>query len=165
MLTAFEAGIEWADNTIAPMNMVNFPIQDRDFGNLNEIGLLLFDRSIDWLLGNISTGPECDFDASGACDVVDMDALLNNLGSDDLLYDLDLDGVITLGDRDVWLSIAGQENIGVDYVTGDANLNGQVNSSDLNDLGIAWQSTDNPGWGNGDFNGDDIVNAPDLNET
>ena len=164
VLTVFEAGTEWADNTIAPMDMVNFPIQDHDFGNLNEIGLLLFNRSIDWLLGNTGgTGPVCDFDANMVCDVVDMDLLLDNLGSDDLTYDVNNDGSVTLGDRDEWLTLAGQEN-GADYVTGDTDFNGQVNSGDLNNLGLAWQSTDNPGWGNGDFNGDDIVNAPDLNE-
>ncbi len=107
----------------------------------------------------------CDFDGNAACDVADLDALLNNLGSDNPLYDLEPDGIITLGDRNVWLSQAGQENIGTDYVTGDTDLNGQVNAGDLNDLGLAWQSTNDPGWGNGDFNGDDIVNAPDLNET
>ena len=67
VLTAFEAGTEWADNTIAPMNMVNFPIQDHDFGNLNELGLLLFDNSIAWLL-EVSGNPVphiWDVDASG----------------------------------------------------------------------------------------------------
>jgi hypothetical protein len=147
------------------MDMVNFPIQDFDFGNLNEIGLLLFNRSVDWLLGNTSTGPVCDFDNNAVCDVADLDALLDNLGSDDPLYDLEPDGIITLGDRNVWLSTAGQENIGADYVTGDTDLNGQVNAGDLNDLGLAWQSTANPGWGNGDFDGNDVVNAGDLNET
>ena len=69
-----------------------------------------------------------------------MDDLLNNLGSDNPLYDLEPDGIITLGDRDVWLSVAGEENIGVDYVPGDTGLDGIVNSSDLNDLAVAWQS-------------------------
>ena len=108
-------------------------------------------------------GPDCDFDGNATCGVDDVDALLNNVGSDDPLYDLDLDGTVTLGDRDVWLSTAGQQNIGVDYVTGDTDLNGQVNSGDLNGLGRAWQSMDNPGWGNGDFDGNDFVNAGDLN--
>lgn len=165
VLSAMDVGAERADNTISPHRIVNFPIQDAHFGLLNPIGLYLFDNSIDWLLGNISTGPVCDFDGNAACDVADLDALLDNLGSDDPLYDLEPDGLITLGDRDVWLSTAGQENIGVDYVTGDTDLNGEVNAGDLNDLGLAWQSTANPGWGNGDFNGDDIVNAGDLNET
>ena len=35
--------------------------------------------------------PDCDFDASGACDIADLDDLLNNLGSDDPLYDLEHD--------------------------------------------------------------------------
>ncbi len=116
------------------------------------------------LYQDVPPRPACDFDASGACDVADLDDLLNNLGSDDPLYDLEPDGIITLGDRDVWLSVAGEENIGVDYVPGDTGLNGIVNSSDLNDLALAWQSTDDPGWGNGDFNGDDVVSSSDLND-
>ncbi len=165
VLSAMDVGAERADNSVSPHRIVNFPIQDAHFGFLNEIGRYLFENSINWLLGNISTGPVCDFDGNALCDVADLDALLDNLGSDDPLYDLEPDGLITLGDRNVWLSTAGQENLGVDYVTGDTDLNGQVNAGDLNDLGLAWQSTANPGWGNGDFDGNDVVNAGDLNET
>ena len=171
VLTVFEAGTEWAaqegqPNPIAPMNMVNFPIQDHDFGNLNELGLLLFDRSIDWLLGNTGgTDPACDFNADDVCDVVDIDELLNNLGGENLMtFDLDNSGVIDLDDRDEWLSIASSiSDPPRSYVTGDTDLDGDVDAGDLNNLGGAWQSTDNPGWGDGDFDGNDIVNAGDLN--
>ena len=61
------------------------------------------------------------------------------------------------------LSKQGIENIGVPYVLGDAELDGDVDAADLNLLGISWQSTGNLLWDNGNFNGDDIVNAADLN--
>jgi hypothetical protein len=46
---------------------------------------------------------------------------------------------------------------------GDANLDGKVNATDLNQVGINWQSAAGVGWANGDFSGDDQVNAADLN--
>ena len=47
---------------------------------------------------------------------------------------------------------------------GDANLDGVVDSADLNRLALHWGHTDNVGWFEGDFNGDGLVNATDLNQ-
>ena len=116
-------------------------------------------------LENITSFVTCDFDNDDVCDVSDLDELLNNLGGPNPTFDLDSsDPNINLGDRDAWLSLAGDENIGRPYVTGDTDLDGDVDAGDLNNLGVAWLSMDNPGWGNGDFNGDDMVNAGDLND-
>jgi hypothetical protein len=110
-------------------------------------------------------GSLCDFDSSGACDVDDLDELLDAIGGNNPVYNLDpTDAVINSGDRDAWLSIAGTENLGTSYVLGDTDLDGDVDSGDLNNLGSSWRSTDNPGWMNGDFNGDDVVNPSDLND-
>jgi hypothetical protein len=46
---------------------------------------------------------------------------------------------------------------------GDANLDRQVNSTDLNALALNWRRTNADSWSQGDFNGDSIVNAADLN--
>jgi hypothetical protein len=46
---------------------------------------------------------------------------------------------------------------------GDATLDGRVNATDLNQLGIHWQLASRAGWQDGDFNGDGNVNAADLN--
>ena len=46
---------------------------------------------------------------------------------------------------------------------GDADLNGTVNSADLNSLGINWQQ-DIPLWSGGDFTADGSVTSADLNE-
>jgi len=45
---------------------------------------------------------------------------------------------------------------------GDADLDGSVGASDLNQLALNWQMPV-PRWTGGDFNGDEIVNAADLN--
>ena len=47
-------------------------------------------------------------------------------------------------------------------VPGDANLDGQVNATDLNALALNWRSTF-AAWSHGDFNGDSKVDALDLN--
>jgi hypothetical protein len=50
-------------------------------------------------------------------------------------------------------------------VPGDANLDGRVDASDLNQVGLFWQqSGSHIGWGQGNFNCDNRVDALDLNE-
>ena len=162
-ITYVDEGGELTDGTFAPGKRVNFPIQDTGFASLTGEGLGLFAAAVEWLLSeDVPLG--CDFNGSGTCDISDLDLLLDNLGTDDPTYNLDSsDNTVTLSDRDVWLSLAGQQNGGEDYFTGDTDLNGVVDAGDLNRLGVSWLSTNNPGWQNGDFNGDDIVNASDLN--
>ena len=115
-------------------------------------------------LENLISDVTCDFDGDGVCSVADLDELLSNLGGPNSTYNLDsADDNITLGDRDAWLTLAGQENIGRSYLDGDADLDGDVDAADLNNLGVAWLTTDNPSWQDGDFNGDGTVDATDLN--
>lgn len=104
----------------------------------------------------------CDFDGNGSCDVADADALIRATATDDSRFDFDYDGVVGGSDLDTWLSNAGQQNLGRPYRRGDANLDGAVNSEDLNQVGLNWQSSD-VGWSGGDFNADRVVNAADLN--
>ena len=107
----------------------------------------------------------CDFDGNGVCDITDLDALLYEGQSQQILdpYDLNSDGVVNLSDRDEWYTSASAEN-GVDLVPGDTNLDGLVVASDLNDLGTNWLSMDATSVAQGDFNGDGLVAAADLNE-
>ncbi len=107
----------------------------------------------------------CDFDGNGACDIADLDALLYDGQSQQILdpYDLNSDGVVDLADRDAWYASASTEN-GVELVPGDTNLDGLVVASDLNDLGTNWQRTDATSVAQGDFNGDGLVAASDLND-
>ncbi len=68
------------------------------------------------------------------------------------------DGIVDQGDRIIWIT-----DIKNTFV-GDTNLDGRVNSADLNTLALSWRSTDATSWSHGDFNGDGNVNASDLND-
>ncbi len=86
-------------------------------------------------------------------------------GLNEAEFDLNDDGNVDLLDVDQWLAIAGAENLpsGAAYLQGDANLDGAVNSADLNVVGLAWLA-DVRGWCAGDFTADGRVEAGDLNK-
>lgn len=116
-------------------------------------------------------GPDCDFDLDLACDIDDIDALVEEIvaGTNDLAFDLTGDGVVDLDDiidpADGWLLQAGEENIGADrpYLVGDANLDERVDGEDF----ILWnlnKFTPVAAWSAGDFNADGLVDGPDFIE-
>ena len=78
-------------------------------------------------------------------------------------WTLDGDGAVSDGDLTLWLSQAGEANIGagISYLFGDANIDGNVNATDLNALAVNWQGE--ASWSGGDFTADGAVGAPDLN--
>jgi hypothetical protein len=100
----------------------------------------------------------CDFDADGDCDIVDLDELQYvGLGGTDSKYDLDRSGgAIDEADTVAWLEMKGT-------VRGDVDLDGDVDATDLNAVGISWRSINVTSWSNGDFNGSGVVDAIDLN--
>ena len=103
-------------------------------------------------------GHACDFNGDAVCDILDLDLLqYDGLASQDARYDLTDDGLVDLLDRDFWLSELGT-------VVGDFNLDGKVNTADLNDLGINWQKSDAVSYSSGDANGDGRVATQDLND-
>jgi hypothetical protein len=104
----------------------------------------------------------CDFEADGNCELADLELLVDAFGSNTAVFDLNGSGNVDEVDISLWLTGAGVKNLGRPYLTGDTNLDGYVNATDLNVVGINWQS---PGmnWQDGDFNGDRSVNAGDLN--
>ena len=112
----------------------------------------------------VVAGPDCDFDQSGDCDVIDLDALLyDGLVNKGQEFDLDGNGTVDAADRDRWLMLAGTKSTGAPYQLGDADLDGTVDATDLNVLGLHWQVTNATSWEQGDFDGDGNVNATDLN--
>ena len=107
-----------------------------------------------------------DFNDDGAMNGTDIDALIAAIAneSDDLLFDLNGDGTLDRGDRDVWLAEAGELNLssGSTYLLADANLDGTVDVSDFN----SWNNskfTNTASWTAGDFNADGVVDASDFN--
>ena len=108
---------------------------------------------------------DVDFDSDNQLTVMDINVLMSEIarGSQDPKFDLDSDGLVDDVDRDTWLAVAGPTNgFAGPFLVGDANLDGSVNSSDLNALAVLWQS-DNNDWSRGNFTegGND---SADLNQ-
>lgn len=111
----------------------------------------------------IEAALNCDFDGNKLCELADIDALLDALGTNNAMFDLDGSGTVDDADIADWLVSAGNENIGRAYLGGDANLDGFINALDLNAVGVNWQSTTATSWIEGDFDGNGSVTAEDLN--
>ena len=107
----------------------------------------------------------CDFDGDGVCDITDIDMITIDMvaGTNDLNLDIDGSGTVDGGDIDEWRSVAATQNGWAEpYFRGDANLDGTINSADLNKVGLSWQQAQDR-YSEGDFNGDGTVAAADLN--
>lgn len=117
------------------------------------------------IVGTIFDPIGCDFDGNSTCDLGDIDSLIAEIasGANNPSFDLTGDGSVNLDDRDRWLADAATENgFAGPYFLGDANIDGSVNASDLNDLGISWQTAASA-WSQGDFTANGLVDAQDLN--
>ena len=115
--------------------------------------------------GEANPTTSIDLDGDGSIGVGDVDLIYDAIrtGEFDPALDIDGNGEITFGDVSSWLETAGNATLGTPFVAGDANLDGRVDSADLNSVGISWQM-DVTSWGQGDFNADGRVNAIDLND-
>lgn len=110
--------------------------------------------------------PECDFNGDLFCNAADIDQLLAEASTGGTTTDLTGDGMVDNSDRDEWLSLAASENgLPRPFLLGDSNLDGIVDSIDLNAVGVNWQRSDIFAWsqGNYDTEGDPGVNSIDLN--
>ncbi|MCA9151118.1 MAG: hypothetical protein KDA92_17525 [Planctomycetales bacterium] len=105
----------------------------------------------DAALGAVKRG---DFNGNDRFDAGDINGLIRavNEGSDDTIYDVTDDGLVDENDIDVWV-----KDIKLSFY-GDANLDGEFNSSDLVFVFVTNEYEDgipeNSGWDDGDWNGD-----------
>ena len=100
-----------------------------------------------------------DLNGDTLVDQSDIDALHNAINDGSSVFYYDLDDSQTVDDADVTYLV---ENVLATFM-GDANLDGKVDSADLNQLGVNWGRSNGAGWSNGDFSGDGTVDASDLN--
>ena len=109
-----------------------------------------------WARASVDPIPDGDLDFDGDFSASDIGLLVDNLGSNEPLYDLNRDGGVDSDD------VRYLVEVGIGTFLGDANLDGRVDSVDLNTVGVNWQENTS-GWENGDFNGDNRVDSVDLN--
>ena len=70
---------------------------------------------------------------------------------------------MTADDLSEWLFLAATENgFAESYLLGDADLNGTIGASDLNQVALNWRGSADK-WSDGDFDADAMVDADDLN--
>ena len=107
-----------------------------------------------------------DFSGNGVLDVADLDSIVGEIGvrTNNGVFDLNGDADVNQADVTQWLSDAAVHNgFNEAYLAGDSNLDGSVNATDLNNLGLNWRQNVAL-WSGGDFMADGSVNAADLNE-
>lgn len=113
----------------------------------------------------LTDGVPCDLSGNGACDVTDLDRLVNGIVSarNDAALDITGDGSVDPFDLEVWLGRASVDNgLPASYRPGDANLDGVVDAVDL----AAWREnnfTVDGSWSGGDFNADGVTDVSDFN--
>ena len=107
-----------------------------------------------------------DFSGDDILDIADIDLLTAQIvaePSNHLGFELSGDGTVDDADLTKWLADAATHNgFGEPYLAGDSNLDGIVDSADLNSLALHW-GDDVSSWSAGDFNADGSIGVGDLN--
>lgn len=103
-------------------------------------------------------GLEGDFDGNGMLDAADLDEMALAIGTANTKYDLDGDGDVDIDDRAVWVNTIKETWFG------DANLDGEFNSSDFVAAFVAskYETGEHASWSEGDWNGDQVFNTSDF---
>lgn len=104
----------------------------------------------------------CDFDKDGNCELDDLSEMYAVLGQQDPRFNMDENPVINDADIRAWLGYASDRETLL--LPGDSDLDGDIDSVDLNRVGVNWLAEGDLRWPDGDFNGDGVVNASDLND-
>ncbi|MEZ6121203.1 MAG: hypothetical protein R3C28_32190 [Pirellulaceae bacterium] len=108
----------------------------------------------------VTTGVEGDFDGNAELNAGDADLIANELQSDRNvpLFDLNDDAIVDFRDRDRWV-----HEIAISYY-GDANLDGEFNSTDLVTIFTfgRYETGQVAGWESGDWDSDGLFGSGDL---
>jgi hypothetical protein len=150
------AGSGFPDDA-SPGARVFIPLSNTSFDFLNEAGLQLFDNALSFALG--VTFVRGDFSGNGTLDAADIDDLTDQTWCCiNPSYDLNGDALINQDDIQVWVKDLFNSWIG------DANLDGEFNSSDLVTVLASgtYEADVNAVWTTGDFNGDGRASSSDL---
>ena len=117
------------------------------------------------LNGVLGVYVDTDLNSDGLSNEMDLDLLALTLvaGDSPPQYDLNGDGIVSRHDLEKWLHDAAAENGFLNpYFEGDANLDGIVDTLDLNAMALNWRRNVAT-WSGGDFTTDGSVDAADLN--
>jgi hypothetical protein len=133
-------------------------------GRYSEYGSLGFYSIAGTIVGSPTI--DGDFNDDGNWDILDLDALIQNIAvgpQDPGTYDLTGDAMVDLADRDAWLAEAGAMNLpsGMPYLLADSNLDGAVDGLDF----TAWNANKfmTTGlWSRADFNADNFTDGLDF---
>lgn len=108
----------------------------------------------------VNVGPPGDFNANGELDVDDLNRLSAAIraGTNESVFDLDSNNEVDRDDREMWV-----RNLKNTWF-GDANLDGEFNSSDFVQVFSAGKfETDEPAdWEQGDWDGDHVFDTSDF---
>ena len=117
------------------------------------------DEAVDLVLAFASGGSPGDFNNNGELDAADVNSLISQInGAQDVQFDVSGDGVVDAKDLTAWVKDLKNTWIG------DANLDGEFNSSDFVAVFTAGLfETDGPAeWSTGDWNGDGVFGSGDF---
>lgn len=105
-----------------------------------------------------SMGLNCDLDGDGQCDLVDIEMLVDEIGSGGPAVEADITTWLTDASSSANPYLGGTKT----FKLGDADLDGDVDSIDLGLLLNNFNSTTNLDWMQGNMNGDGAIDSLDL---
>lgn len=153
-----EAGGDAGMQVLAGIGDLLFAADLTEFSPLiyPEGSIVTYARNIGLQMVAETAGDPCDFDGNGTLGVGDINLLLAavNAGTNNPTFDINKDG--SVNEADISVLVTSKDKLNT-YI-GDANLDGQFNSTDFVDVFLAGEyedaTNDNSTWEEGDWNGD-----------